>query len=394
MPTDTSPAFAGRYIRGPLLGSGGMAEVYRATDVVLERPVALKVLRDVNSSEDERARFSAEAKVLARLNHPGLVTVLDAGTAGDQPFLVMDLVDGPTLAEKIAGTPMQTAEIADIGGQVARALAYVHGNGVVHRDVKPGNVLLGVDGRARLADFGIARLVDHGAQLTRTGHALGSPTYFSPEQVRSQRVGPPSDIYSLGLVLLEALTGRIAFPGRPMESALTRLSNPVPIPEDLPPAWRRLLGAMTATDPRARPDAEEAARTLENGGLDEPAAPSGGDENSSHTRLMVIPETERQPRRVTKEQAADWAATAQDSGRRLLAKGRERVSAMRPLPRPVLLGIGGVGLLIAVILAFSLGAGSGGSPAKPQPSDLPSGVPSHLKQPLQGLHDSLDGKSS
>jgi serine/threonine protein kinase len=371
-----------------------MAEVYRATDVVLDRPVALKVLRDVNSSEDERARFTAEAKVLARLNHPGLVTVLDAGTAGDQPFLVMDLVDGPTLAEKVAGTPMQTAEIADIGGQVARALAYVHSSGVVHRDVKPGNVLLGPDGRARLADFGIARLVDHGAQLTRTGHALGSPTYFSPEQVRSQRVGPPSDIYSLGLVLLEALTGRIAFPGQPMQSALTRLSNPVPIPDDLPPAWRRLLGAMTATDPRDRPDAKQAAQTLEEGGLDEPATPSAGDENSSHTRLMVIPEAERQPRRVTKAQAAGWAATAQDSGRRLMTKGREQVSALRPPPRPVLLGIGGAALLIAVILAFSLGAGSGGSPAKPRPSDLPSGVPSHLKQPLQGLHDSLDGKSS
>jgi serine/threonine protein kinase len=370
-----------------------MAEVYRATDVVLDRPVALKVLRDVNSSNDERARFSAEAKVLARLNHPGLVTVLDAGTEGDQPFLVMDLVDGPTLADKLESGPIPADQVADVGGQIARALEYVHSSGVVHRDIKPANVLLGPDGRARLADFGIARLVNRGAQLTRTGQALGSPTYFSPEQVRSKRVGPSSDIYSLGLLLLEALTGKVAFPGRPMESALTRLSNPVPIPDDLPVAWRRLLTAMTGADPRVRPDAESVARNLEDGVPDD--EPAAADESPSHTRLLVIPEAERAPRRVTPAQAAGWVSTGQDAGRRLVAKARERAPGLRPLPRPVLVGIGGVGLLVALIVAFSIGAGSGGgAPAHRAPSDLPSGVPSHLKQPLQGLHNALDGNHS
>jgi hypothetical protein len=155
---------------------------------------------------------------------------------------------------------------------------------------------------------------------------------------------------------------------------------------------------MTASDAAARPDAATVAGTLEDGVPDQaPAA----DENPEHTRLMVIPESARSPRRPTTAQTPQWASSAQEHGRRLYsesgrlyAKGKERMSALRPLPRPVLLGIGGVVLLAALIVAFSVGAGSGGSASNHRPSDLPSGVPSHLKQPLQGLHNSLDGKSS
>ena len=161
-----------------------MAEVFAATDVRLGRAVAIKVLRFDDTAA--RDRFEREMRLLARLDHPGLVRVFDAGEDGDDAFFVMEMVEGDTLAERLAAGPLATEETAKLGAAVADALAFIHADGVVHRDVKPSNILLGRDDRPRLADFGIARLTDATA-LTSTGLTVGTAAYIAPEQFVGQR---------------------------------------------------------------------------------------------------------------------------------------------------------------------------------------------------------------
>ena len=288
-----SAALRDRYVLESLLGSGGMADVHRATDTTLERSVAVKVLRDVAGDESARHRFVAEARTLAGLSHRNLVTVLDAGIGedDDRPFLVMELVEGRSLADALEDGPLTPEDVALVGAQVAAALTYAHGRGVVHRDVKPGNVLLGGDGRVKLADFGIARLLGDTARHTRTGTAIGTAAYLAPEQVRGEDVTGAADTYALGLVLLEALTGRRAFPGSPTEAALARLQRDPEVPADLPGGWAPLLTAMTAADPTVRVDVAEAADLLASG-VPAPAAPeadpaSGAD--GDRTALLTAP---------------------------------------------------------------------------------------------------------
>ncbi|WP_223162803.1 serine/threonine-protein kinase [Nocardioides antri] len=256
---------ADRYRLGDLLGRGGVADVYRARDQVLDRDVAVKVLRETVDDVD-RDRFMGEARLLARLSHPGLVTVLDTGVWGMQPFLVMELVEGSPLSAALSEGPLPLDRVGDVGAQLAAVLAYAHAQDVVHRDVKPANVLLGPRGELKLADFGIARLVGDMVRHTKTGTTIGTPAYVSPEQARGAPVGPPTDVYSLGLVLIEALTGERCFTGTPIESALARLHRAPDIPEDLPADWRELLAAMTAMDPADRPTAAEVASRIQGSG--------------------------------------------------------------------------------------------------------------------------------
>jgi len=239
------------------IGNGGMADVYRARDGLLGREVALKLLRGGSPSESDRARFLAEGRILAGLTHPGLITLLDIGADDEQPFLAMELVEGRTLAG-----PLDLADVADLGRQLAEALAYTHQHGVVHRDVKPGNVLLDDDGRVRLADFGIARLLGDTVHLTDPGKTIGTAAYVAPEQVRGDPVDTPADVYALGLVLIEAITGEPVYTGPPMEAAVARLHCPPSIPEGLLPGWQRLLSAMTSSDPALRPSAAAVAINL------------------------------------------------------------------------------------------------------------------------------------
>ncbi|MCW2756784.1 MAG: pknB 3 [Nocardioidaceae bacterium] len=272
---------AERYRLDEVLGQGGAARVHRAHDTVLGRDVAVKVLLEVSmrgssatgeSAGIARARFVTEARTVASLNHPHLVALLDAGFDGEHPFLVMQLVDGPTLAALVAATPGGTdaRRVATIGSQVADALAYTHARGVVHRDVKPANILVadphGPDIRAALADFGIARLLTIDEDATRhtvTGLAIGTAAYLAPEQVRGETVTPAADVYALGLVLLEALTGRRTYPGPPIEAAVARLSSSPDIPGHLGMDWRDLLAAMTRTEPTGRPTAAEVKAQLD-----------------------------------------------------------------------------------------------------------------------------------
>jgi serine/threonine protein kinase len=250
----------GRYRPERLLGRGGSAEVWCCTDEALDRQVALKLV--TSSGGEDAGRVGDEARLLARLSHPGLVPVYDAGTdETGRPWVVMELVDGETLSDAIRRGPMPSQRVAEIGARLADALAYVHGEALIHRDVKPANVLLGNDGRVRLTDFGIARLVD-AAKVTATGLTVGTASYLSPEQVTAEPVGTAADVYSLGLVLLECLTGQREYPGSAVEVALARLSRPPHVPADLPDGWPGLLTAMTDRDPARRPVCAQVAEDL------------------------------------------------------------------------------------------------------------------------------------
>ncbi|MFF9179030.1 serine/threonine-protein kinase [Streptomyces sp. NPDC014793] len=251
---------AGRYELGEHLGAGGAADVYRATDLRLSRPVAVKVFRP-GTSTGLKDRFEDEALVLARLHHPGLVTVFDVGRHDGQAFLVMQLVEGSTLRRHITETTMTVPALVELGIRLAEALAHVHRAGVLHRDVKPSNILLDAQNRPYLTDFGISRALDATAS-TQDGALVGTAAYMAPEQVTGRRVEQKADVYALGLVLLECLTGCLEYEGAPLESAVARLHRPPRIPRRLPAALRKLLGAMTAIEAADRPDAQTCAAAL------------------------------------------------------------------------------------------------------------------------------------
>jgi eukaryotic-like serine/threonine-protein kinase len=250
-----------------------MAEVFCAHDELLARDVAIKVFRTHPGPADSTfgvQRQQLELQALARLNHPNLITLYDGSiAANDGPaFLVMELINGPSLAARIAEGPLPEPQVRELGVQIADALAFVHAEGMIHRDVKPGNILLGSDRataeatvRARLSDFGIVRLMGS-ERLTSAEFTLGTASYLAPEQARGSDVGPPADVYALGLVLIEALSGVRSYDGPPLEVVMARLDRGPELPGNLPAPWPSLLAAMTALDPDGRPSAAQVADTL------------------------------------------------------------------------------------------------------------------------------------
>jgi serine/threonine protein kinase len=250
-----------RFRLGGSLGSGGMADVYRAHDQHLDRPVAVKVFGP-RADPVALRRFDDEAHALARLSHPGLVSIFDVGVHRDRPYLVMRLVQGDTLQSRLLDGPLPPADVLLLGARLADALAHVHGRDMIHRDVKPSNILLDEDDNPFLTDFGIALLVG-ATRLTDSNEIIGTPAYLAPEQVLGREIGPAVDVYGLALMLIECLTGEMEYPGgNKVEAALARLHRPPRIPAGLPVEFASLLVTMTATEPARRPPAAHCAQRL------------------------------------------------------------------------------------------------------------------------------------
>ncbi len=254
---------AGRYVLGDQLGAGGTSRVHAAVDERLGRRVAVKLLdaRIVAAADPVgRERFLQEGHTTAGFSHRHAVTVFDAGEDDGDLFIVMELVDGPSLAEYLARTgPLPVDETVRLAGQVLSALAAAHAAGIVHRDVKPANILIGADGETKLADFGIAkRFDDLDASVTATGMVIGTPRYLAPEQALGSPVTPATDVYAMGIVLFEMLTGRLPFEAEsPAAAALERLSRTAPdvrtLRPDVPPALAAAIARALATEPDERP---------------------------------------------------------------------------------------------------------------------------------------------
>jgi serine/threonine protein kinase len=296
-----------------------MSSVYTARDENLGRDVALKLFAPQAADADELKRQEAEIKLLATLNHPSLVTLFDAGVdtrVPDQPrpFLTMELVEGQDLRGRLRHSPVPLEELAVIGTGIADALAYVHGLGIIHRDIKPANILLvqvrpGEPLRPKLTDFGIARIVD-GTRLTATGTMVGTAAYLSPEQAMGSPLSPATDIYSLGLVLLECIKGTVEYPGSAVESAVARLHRAPVIPEDLPEEWQHLLSSMTAIEPLERPSAADLETALRRALVSPDSVP--GEVAEEHTRML--PALPSRPPSTVLPNAVHQAAAQQSAG--------------------------------------------------------------------------------
>jgi serine/threonine protein kinase len=245
----------GRYALEEQIGAGGFCEVWRATDTLLTRPVAVKLLHAGYAHQpDAQARFEAEARHAGRVSHQNIARVYDYGAPSRElSYLVMELIEGPSLDTVLAGGPLNAARTMDIVAQVAAGLQAAHSAGLVHRDIKPANILFTPEGAVRIMDFGIAHAVGS-APLTATGLVMGTPGYIAPERIDGAQGGPASDLYALGIVAYECLAGVPPFSGPPLEVAVAHRDRPLPpLPASLPIEAVGFVMTLTAKDPAWRP---------------------------------------------------------------------------------------------------------------------------------------------
>ncbi|MBW3537400.1 MAG: serine/threonine protein kinase, partial [Actinobacteria bacterium] len=328
------------------LGRGGMSEVFAATDLRLGRQVAIKFLRAEVDDPVARARIEGEARSAAALSHPNIVNVYDAGDHEDRPYVVMELADARSLADVIREEGSLSVErVRSIALQVLSALGAAHSEGFVHRDVKPANILVCDDGTVKLADFGIAKsFSDAASAMTAVGLVMGTPTYLSPEQASSQPATPRSDLYAMGVVLYESVTGTPPFTGdTPMEVVTAHAHAPVPdiraASPDVPEWFARVTERALTKDPADRYfDAAEMARALESGGASDP------------TRAVSITETAALATRPLPEEAAQraWA--------------------------PAVMGVVAVVLFVLLLVLGLRGGGSGDAPPTPTTQESAAAV--------------------
>jgi hypothetical protein len=304
---------SGRYRLEAKLGSGGMSTVYLARDTTLDRPVAVKVMhREMSEQEDQLERFRQEARAVAKLSHPNVVTVIDAGEDGGHPYIVFEYVEGETLKQRIARLGMlDTQEALAYAIEIGRGLTVAHARNMVHRDIKPQNVLIDAEGRAKLTDFGISRQLEQDG-MTATGRVLGTTDYVAPEQAMGRAVDPRSDVYSLGVVLYEMLTGQVPFHADSQVGVAMKHVN-----EELPDVQQRRpeISAATALVVE-RATAKDAAHRYGAVGemiddlstaLEVEAARTGGTTGEATTVLEAVPPPKRE---LSGRARWSWAAVA------------------------------------------------------------------------------------
>jgi serine/threonine-protein kinase len=295
---------AGRYEVEELVGHGGMSSVYKARDALLERHVALKILHEQYSTdEDFVERFKREARSVAQLQHPNIVTVIDRGEEEGRQYIVFEYIEGENLKEHVVRQGrLDVREALEIADEVARGLAFAHEQGLIHRDVKPQNVLLNGDGRAKVTDFGIARTVDVDG-MTQTGTVLGTSNYIAPEQASGQPVDAHSDVYALGVVLYELLAGEVPFPGESFVAvAMKHMHEPAPnlldVRGDVP------LRVAAAVDRALEKDPEQRFPTMDAFAAELEACLAELDQGPEGDQTMVIPSARRAARR--RKQVSRW----------------------------------------------------------------------------------------
>ncbi len=354
-----------RYELTSRIAGGGMGEVWRARDEVLGREVAVKLLRrEYADDETFLERFRAEARHAASLGHPGIASVYDYGEDAGTAFLVMELVEGEALSTRLKREgALATAVAVPLVQQAALALQAAHDAGVVHRDVKPGNLLLTADDQVKITDFGIARARDQ-VPITRTGEVVGTAQYLSPEQALGRPATPASDLYALGVVAYEALSGRRPFDADTVVATAVAQVNepPEPLPDDIPPEVADLVMRAMAKEPSERPASAAAFATALGAGL------------NSAIRQVLVDERPRPPHAAPDLGQPTTVMAAATTGSDGPATAPTRVvDGERDLRRPILLGVVGV---VAVAAVIALLVGQLGGTAAPASSATKSTTPS------------------
>jgi eukaryotic-like serine/threonine-protein kinase len=393
-PTDQIETVGGRYRLGERLGHGGMGEVFAAHDLRLDREVALKLLRaDLAGQDGMRERVVAEARLAARLSHPHVVGVLDTGEEGGRPFVVMERLSGRTLRDELSSGPMPAERVRDVGLQVLRALAAAHELGIVHRDVKPGNVLDAGVGTWKVADFGIAKWVHADETLTGTGELLGSPSYLAPERIEGQQAVPASDLYAVGVLLYEAMCGRKPFEGDDPFALATAIREgefepPATVLPDADPGIVAVIERAMRLDPAERYESAEAmAAAL----LGEPK------ETDDTTATIAAPVTTPLPRTdAEREPAPDPQPDGNETVPVPRMEQTARLPVQAPAPRParrrrpskIALMIVGAVLAIVIVTVLALAAFTGpATPGAGGPGS--SSLPASLDDALARLEESV-----
>ena len=394
-PIEQIETVGGRYRLGERLGHGGMGEVFAAHDVRLDREVALKLLRaDLAEQDGMRERVVAEARLAARLSHPHVVGVLDTGEQHGRPFVVMERLSGRTLRDELADGPLPAERVRDVGLQVLRALAAAHALGIVHRDVKPGNVLDAGVGTWKVADFGIAKWVHADETLTGTGELLGSPSYLAPERIEGHQAGPASDLYAVGVLLYEALCGRKPFEGDDPFALATAIRDGAFAPAgsilpDADPQIVTVIERAMRLDPADRYESAEAMA----------AALLGGEAERTDdvTATIAAPATAPLPPmddepKATSEPEPDATATVPVP--RLEQTARLPVQARAPRParpwRPSRAAMIIAAAILAVALITVLALATFTGPAKPEARGSgTSSIPAPLEDALTRLEESV-----
>jgi eukaryotic-like serine/threonine-protein kinase len=401
-PTNQIETVGGRYRLGERLGYGGMGEVFAAHDLRLDREVALKLLRaDLAEQDGMRERVVAEARLAARLSHPHVVGVLDTGEQDGRPFVVMERLSGRTLRDELANGRMPPERVRDVGLQVLRALAAAHELGIVHRDVKPANVLDAGVGTWKVADFGIAKWVHADETLTGTGELLGSPSYLAPERIEGRQAEPASDLYAVGVLLYEALCGKKPFEGDDPFALAAAIRDgefepPMSVLPDADAGIVAVIETAMRPDPADRyesaeqmaaallgevtPEAEDTTATLVTQGSDDTTATMVAAVTTPLPRADPVPEPELDGNETVPVPRVDQTA---------------RLPYQAPAPRPArsrrhpgrALIVAGAILALVLITVFAIVAFTG--PGGPPPAANPSSLPVPLEEALTRLEESV-----